>query len=252
MSEPWSMPWSAPVFTRPPHSWKGVRSVVMAFQPDPAGLAAVLPPVLEPGEGAGIVTMLSYGWGDGHRTHPFNEAVVLVPVKLDGAEGNFVPFIYVTTDEAMIAGREIAGWPKKLADITWERDGDRFHGSVTRWGSTIIDIEGDFATLPEDDGSMAALMSNGQRPTFNYKLIPGPGEEIEVEEITSSTLDILPSEMAVGRGTMRTDSSEDDPVSALVPGASGPLVTMVSDNTIPLGEVVHRIDHRAVLSPVTP
>ena len=99
---------------------------------------------------------------------------------------------------------------------------------------------------------MAALMSNGQRPTFNYKLIPGPGEEIEVKEITSSTLEIAPSEMAVGTGRLRTSSSEDDPVAALVPGADGALVTMVSDNTIPLGEVVHRIDHRAVLSPVTP
>ena len=146
MSEPWSMPWSAPVFTRPPHSWKGVRSVVMAFQPDPAGLAAVLPPALEPGEGAGIVTMLSYGWGDGHRTHPFNEAVVLVPVRLNGAEGNFVPFIYVTTDEAMIAGREIAGLAQEAGrHHLGARLGDRFHGSVTRWGTTVIDIR---ATSP--------------------------------------------------------------------------------------------------------
>jgi acetoacetate decarboxylase len=229
-----------------------VRSVVMAFKPDPAALAAVLPPVLEPGEGAGMITMLSYGWGHGQRIHPFNEAVVLVPVTLNGIEGNYVPFIYVTTDEAMIAGREIAGWPKKLADITWERDGDNFTGSVTRWGTTILEIEGDFAELPEDDGSMAALMSGGSRPTLNYKLIPGPGEEIEVEEITSSTLEIAPSEMAVGVGRLRTASSEDDPVAMLVPDGSGPLIAMVSDNTIPLGEVVHRIDDRAVLFPAAP
>ena len=252
MSEPWSMPWSAPVFTTPPHSWQGVRSVVMSFQPDPAGLAAVLPPVLEPGEGPGMITMLSYPWGSPQRTHPFNEAVVLVPVKMDGVEANYVPFIWVTTDEAMIAGREIAGWPKKIADIAFERDGDSFRGSVTRWGTKLIEIEGDFSQLPEDDGSMAALMSNGQRPTYNYKLIPGPGEDIEVEEITSSSLDITPSEMAVGAGRLTTASSEDDPVAALVTDNAGPLVGMVSDNTIPLAEVVRRLDHRAVLAPTAP
>lgn len=244
MSEPWSMPWSAPVFSRPPHAWKGVRSVVMAFRPDPDQLAAALPPMLEAGDGLGMVSMLSYGWGDGHRTHPFNEAVVLVPVKLNGTEGNYVPFIYVTTDEAMIAGREMAGWPKKLADVSWERHGDRFAGSVTRWGVTILEVEGDLSTAPEDDGSIAALMAGGQKPTFNYKLIPGPGEQIEVEEITSSSLQILPSDVGIGSGRIRTTSSEDDPLSALVPSGAGPLVAMVSDNTIPLGEVVHRIERR--------
>ncbi len=249
MSEPWSMPWAAPVFTPPPHSWQGVRSVVMAFQPDPDGLAAVLPPALEPGDGAGIVTMLTYPWGSPQRTHPFSEAVVLVPVKLGAMEANYVPFIYVTTDEAMIAGREAAGWPKKIADISWESDGDRFHGSVTRWGTTIIEIEGDLSTSPEEDGSIAALMSNGQRPTLNYKLIPGPGNEIEVEEITSTSLEIVPSDVAFGLATIRTASSEDDPIATLVPNGSAALVSLVSDNTIPVGEVVHRIDHRAVLGP---
>lgn len=244
MAEPWSMPWSAPVFTVPPHSWKGVRSVVLPFTPDPEALAAVLPPALAPGEGTALVTMLSYGWGHGQRIHPFNEAVVLVPVTLDGEPGNYVPFIYVTTDEAMLAGREIAGWPKKLADIVWERDGDRFHGSVTRWGTTVIEIEGDLSAPPDDTDALAAMMAGGQKPTFNYKLIPGPGDEIEVEEITSSRLEIAPSDVVVGTATLTTSSSEDDPVAALVPATTGPLVAMVSDNTIPLAEVAKRIDGR--------
>lgn len=245
MSDPWSMPWAAPVFDPPPHSWQGVRSVVMSFQPDPEGLAAVLPPPLEPGEGPGMLTMLSYPWGSPQRTHPFNETVVLVPVRLGDEVANYVPFIYVTTDEAMIAGREMAGWPKKIADIAFERDGDSFRGSVTRFGEKLIEVEGDFSALPEDDGSMAAIMANGQRPTYNYKLIPGPGLEMEVEEITSSSLDIVPSEVAVGAGTLRAWSSEDDPVARVVAGASGAIVGMVSDNTIPLAEVVHRIERRA-------
>ncbi len=248
MSEPWSMPWSAPVFTTPPHSWQGVRSVVMGFTPDPATLAAILPAPLEPGDGPGLVTMLTYPWGHPQRTHPFDEAVVLVPVRLGDLEANYVPYIYVTTDEALIAGREAAGWPKKIATITWERDGDRFAGRVTRWGTTILEIDGDFSSPPAD-GDLGQVVAGGGRPTLNYKLIPGPGTDIEVEEITSSSLEIAPSDVAVGTGTLRTASSEDDPLAALVPATTGPLVALTSDNTIPVGEVIHRIDRRAVLAP---
>lgn len=242
MSEPWSMPWSAPVFTPPPHSWNGVRSVVLPFRPDPAGLAAVLPPGLEPGDGPGLVTMLSYPWGNTGRVHPFNEAVVLVPVCFEGTQGSYVPFIYVTTDEALIAGREIAGWPKKLAEIVWDRDGDRFHGAVTRWGVTILDVDGDLSAPPSDEALQDLLGATGSKPTFNYKLIPGPGSEVEIEEITSTRLEIVPSEAVVGTGRITATSSPDDPVGLLVASTTTPMVAMVSDNTIPLGEVVRRIE----------
>lgn len=244
MTKPWSMPWSAPVFTVPPHSWQGVNSVVLPFEPVRSVLEAILPPPLEPGEGPGLITMLSYPWGHPQRTHPFNEAVILVPVRLNGAEGNYVPYIYVTTDEAMIAGREAAGWPKKIADITWEREGDNFRGSVTRWGTTILEIEGDLSKTPDNSDTLGGLLAGGARPTYNYKLIPGPGDEIEVEEITSSVLEIVPSDVAVGSCSLKASSSEDDPLGDLVPASNGPLVALVSDNTIPLGEVVHRVEHR--------
>ncbi len=247
MPEPWSMPWSAPVFVTPPHAWKGVRSVVLPFQPAREVLAEILPPPLEPGEGPGLVTMLTYPWGHNVRIHPFSEAVVLVPVVMEGVEANYVPYIYVTTDEAMIAGRETAGWPKKLADISWEREGDTFRGSVTRWGTTILTVEGDLSAAPTDDGSMAQLLAGGQRPTYNYKLIPGPGDQMEVEEVTSTRLEIVPSDVSVGTGSITTASSEDDPLGELVPATSGPIVAMVSDNTIPAGEVVRRIGRRAAL-----
>lgn len=44
MELPVSMPWSAPVFPRPPHRWEGVRSVVFPFLPDAAEVARILPP----------------------------------------------------------------------------------------------------------------------------------------------------------------------------------------------------------------
>ena len=246
MVQPVSMPWSTPVFPPPPHAWNGVRTAVFPFAIDVDAVRAVLPPALEAAEGVGMVALLSYPWGANIRIHPFNEAVVLVPARCNGQLGTYVPFIYVTTDEALIAGREAAGWPKKLAEITWERDGDRVRVAVVRWGRTLLAFDGEVNVDLPADADLAGLagLAGEPVPTFNYKLVPGPGDEIEVEEVIATTLEIVPSAIEVGMGTLVAASSEDDPVASVVPSAGGPFAALVSDNTIPCGTVVHRVDGR--------
>jgi acetoacetate decarboxylase len=240
MTFPISMPWSAPAFSRPPHAWKGVGMAVFPFTPRPEALRKVLPPGIEPAEGQGMITMLCYPQSE---IHPFNELVVLVPVRVGATRGNYVPYIYVTTDEALIAGREIAGFPKLIADVRWERDGGRFRGSATRWGQEILRLEGNIdAPLPPE---LAVAQGQASRaPTINYKLIPGPGGEIEVEEITAVDLELEPRAAEIGRGRVRCDPSAHDPLAELVPESEGPLIMLLSDNTIPPGRVLQRIERK--------
>ncbi len=243
MPDPVTFPWQAPLFPPPPHSWRGVEMMVFPFAPDAGELAAILPPGLEARDAMGMVTMLSYPPGEGTGIHPFREAVVLVPVTCDGAEGNYVPYIYVTTDEALVAGREIAGWPKKLADIAFERDGDSFRGTVIRWGSELLRLEG---TLdgPAPDELLGMQGEAASTPTFNYKVIPDPAGEVVIEQITSSRLEIVPRRMELGTGRLTTASSDTDPLGRLVPASEGPLVALLSDNTIPAAEVAKELPAR--------
>lgn len=251
MPDPITFPWQSPLFPPPPHSWRGVEMMVFPFAPEPAQVAAILPPGLDARDGMGLVTMLSYPPGDGTGIHPFREAVVMVPVTCDAAggnadgnaEGNYVPYIYVTTDEALVAGREIAGWPKKLADITFERDGASFRGSVTRWGETLLTLEGTL-TGPAPDDLLEMQGAAASTPTLNYKLIPDPAGEVVIEQITSSRLEIVPRRMELGTGRLTTASSDADPLGRLVPASEGPLVALLSDNTIPAAEVVKELPAR--------
>ena len=241
MDEPITMPWSAPMFGPPPHAWKGVRMVAFPFGPVAETLEEILPPPFEPGEGLGMISMPTYPTGE-TGIHPFNELVVLVPGRLGDIEGNYVPYIYVTTDEALIAGREIAGWPKRLAEISWERDGDRFTGTATRWGTPILTLEAELqGPLPEEAAEQTA---GADAPTLNYKLIPGPAGEIEVEEVTLTRLEMHPREIEIGTARIRCENGADDPLADLIPASEGMLVAMVSDNTIPAGEVFQRIERR--------
>lgn len=244
MSQPISMPWSAPVFAEPPHSWEGVDLAVFTYSPNTEGVAAVLPPGIEPGEGMGLITMLSYPHS---QVRPFKELVVLVPVTVDGAAGNYIPHIYVTTDEALIAGREIAGYPKLIADIEWEREGDNFHFSASRWGTEFLRCDGT-VTGPAPDGMEQMQSEASTRPTYNYKLIPGPAGEIEVEEITSTNLEVVPTKVELGSAKLTTTPAEGAPVANIVPSSEGMLIVMKSNNAIPAGKVVKRISGRVEAS----
>lgn len=57
MSDPITMPWQAPVFPPPPHRWKGVQVAIFPFAPDPATVARILPPGMEPRSGMGLITI---------------------------------------------------------------------------------------------------------------------------------------------------------------------------------------------------
>jgi acetoacetate decarboxylase len=242
MAQPISMPWSAPVFPQLPHRWQGVRIAAFPFTPRPGSVERILPPAMQAVEGPGLVTLLSYPPND--DIHAFKELVVMVPVCVDGTTGNYVPYIYVTTDEALIPGREIAGFPKKLAEVEWEREGDRFRGSVTRWGKRILSVEGQI------EGPMPEQIAAAQRgvagtPSLNYKLIPGPAGEIAIEEITKTQVEISPREQELGKATLRCEASDLDPLADLVPEGESAMVVMLSDNTIPAGEVLKQIKRRA-------
>ena len=50
----------------------------------------------------------------------------------DGNMGYYIPYIYVTNDAALAAGRELAGAPKKLAKIELEKKYDVIQGILER------------------------------------------------------------------------------------------------------------------------
>jgi acetoacetate decarboxylase len=214
------------------------------FTPRPGAVERILPPGMKPADGPGMVTLLSYPPTE--FQHPFEEAVVLVPVQVDETLGNYIPYIYVTTDEALIPGREIAGFPKKLAEIEWGRDGDRVHGSVTRWGKKILSLEGRVqGPMPEAAASGGGDGPGPGAPALNYKLVPGPAGEIEIEEITKVQLEVIPREQEIGQARIGSEPSDFDPIADLIPEEEGPMIVMLSDNTIPAGEVLKQMKRKA-------
>lgn len=78
----------------------------------------------------GGVNVLRYGFS---QIGPYQEEFSFIQVQDPQGEcGYYIPYIYVTTDAAMAAGRELLGAPKKLATITLGWQNDVIQGALER------------------------------------------------------------------------------------------------------------------------
>jgi len=63
----------------------------------------------------------------------YNEVISCIIAKdIHGKMGYYIPYIYVTNDAALAAGRELAGAPKKLADVKLENKLDFIQATLER------------------------------------------------------------------------------------------------------------------------
>ncbi|OAF02802.1 hypothetical protein AYJ54_25715 [Bradyrhizobium centrolobii] len=88
-----------------------------------------LTPAADPA--VGVVGIANYG---SSIVGPYLEQYSGIEVRDPGGEtGFYIPYIYVTTNDAALAsGREILGAPKKLAHIALTREGSLIQGTLER------------------------------------------------------------------------------------------------------------------------
>src|SRR5687767_9449293 len=72
----------------------------------------------------------------------YREAGVFFEVTHFGRRAVYSPWMLVDDDVALIVGRELLGYPKKLGEFTWSIDGDSIDASCTRRGHTLVTMTG--------------------------------------------------------------------------------------------------------------
>ena len=109
-----SMPSYAPLFPKPPYFYNSASLMIFPYATD-EGAAQMVPNVMELADPptAGLV-FASY---PSSTLGPYDEVVQYLDVVYEGAKYKFATFLYVTTDSAMSAGREMGGYPKKIGRI---------------------------------------------------------------------------------------------------------------------------------------
>ncbi|MHA3964427.1 MAG: acetoacetate decarboxylase family protein [Candidatus Thorarchaeota archaeon SMTZ1-45] len=198
----------------------------------------LLPPPLGP---ADILACKAFV-AEYHKTNfipPYNEAAVYIPCQYKGEIGSYCLAMPVTTDIAMIGGREVYGYPKKIAEsISITREGNEVHGLCIRNGFPIIEIKGTMTGILEST-------EGAQGPDFLIKSIldeKGVGARrnpILVRQQNYSDFE----KIEVGEGSMSFGESKYDylhevPIDQV-------LAIMYMENgiiTMPPGEVIAEVD----------
>ena len=120
----------------------GAEMVSVVARTDPAVAAAVLPKPLQPPKDPVVSAFVAH-YPQTNFSAGYSEGALFVGAQYRGEQGLYCLAMPVDDDTAMIAGREGVGFPKKMAEISLERDGSRVVGSVVRHGVEILHIEGD-------------------------------------------------------------------------------------------------------------
>jgi acetoacetate decarboxylase len=165
----------SPVFSPPypplPHHFSDVHGIQILCQAPKGAIKRALASPLEPvGDGDLFVLLLAWTPDVEKQGYNVHEIAINAPVKWNDKVGNTTLIEYIDSDMGLIAGREIYGWPKKMADITW---------SKTATGWMIV------ANKMKDQGSVPLMkveykVSNstpeikwpGMGPTFLVRRIP--------------------------------------------------------------------------------
>lgn len=150
-----------------------LSSIVGAFPAPVAKVQEVLPsdklkPV-QPMPGTAIVALVAEEFRAVDVIGPYNEFGVMIPVAYEtagnvpGLPGLYVLHLPVTSEEARLSGVEIYGFPKFLADISFEQAGEIHRCRVRAEEKDIITMEvRKSATEPQSEDIYYYAVKDGQ------------------------------------------------------------------------------------------
>ncbi|MFA5889904.1 MAG: acetoacetate decarboxylase family protein [Actinomycetota bacterium] len=206
-----AIPRVSPLYPDPPYLYEGSRMAVAMYRIPPESAQALLPQGMQFG---GLEACLAiFADYQTSTVGAYHEVVFLVSAEYEGVHGFFCPFIYVTTDATLASGREIWGFPKKIAKISVDKKGDSVSASITRAGASI-ELRAS-VTNSADPAMVSALTA---MPTFNEKIIPSAdGLGVDVSAITSTSMTLTPSVALAGPGTIKISGGPQDAWDLLIP-----------------------------------
>jgi hypothetical protein len=130
----YSMPADAAAYQSPPFYYRNTRSISVAFETDTEAALQALPAPLAISEPAtAVLSFYEYPWT---TFGPYNEAILSLLVEHKGRPMSYIMHIAVTTEPPMLAGREIWGFPKKLAQIEFKSEKDMVYGTLETSGGS--------------------------------------------------------------------------------------------------------------------
>ena len=230
-----AMPLTSPAFPMGPYRFVNREFLIIAYRTDPEKLRALVPEPLEIAEPIVKFEFIrmpdSTGFGD------YTESGQVIPVSFQGRQGGYTHCMFLDDHPPIAGGRELWGFPKKLAKPTLRPEIDTLVGTL------------DYGPVRVATGTMgykhkaldlAAVAKSLATPTWLLKIIPHVDGTARICELVEYYL-----EDVTVKGAWSGPAALSLAPHALAPVAELPVLEVVSathlvaDLTLGLGKVVH-------------
>lgn len=173
------------------------------FLTTPETIQNLLPPGLEPTEEPLMVAMV--GRWQSNCVADYDGGALYVAARHGDIEATYVLAMHMSTDAAIIYGREVLGEPKKYAEMDIRKRGNRMSGWLGKDGVRLIEIEADLHT---DLGPAQETGAN-----FNVKALPATdGNGLEHDAVlTLAEFNLDLSVNREGTGSLILRGTPQDP-----------------------------------------
>jgi len=234
-SNAFAMPLTSPAFPPGPYRFVHREFLVITYETDMDALRAVVPEPLvvsEPIVKYEFIRMPdSTGFGD------YTESGQVIPVSFEGAKGGYVHAMYLNDHPPIAGGRELWGFPKKLAEPTLRVDVDTLVGTLDYRSVRVASATMGFKhrSVPAE-GVLASLAA----PNFLLKIIPHvDGTPRICELVRYYTTNVQLHGAWTGPGALELHAHALAPVADLPVKRVISAMHFIADLTLDLGEVVY-------------
>ena len=230
-----AMPLTSPSFPPGPYRFINREFLIITYRTDMDALRAVVPEPLEVADPIVKYEFIrmpdSTGFGD------YTESGQVIPVSFKGQKGGFVHSMYLNDDAPIAGGRELWGFPKKLADPSLRVEKDTLVGTLDYGSLRVANATMGYKHKALDT---AAVKASLEAPGFLLKIIPHVDGTPRICELVRYYLEDI-----TVKGAWTGPAGLELFDHALAPVAELPVREVISathiltDLTLGLGEVVY-------------
>ena len=230
-----AMPMTSPAYPPGPYRFVDREFVIVTYRTDPERLRKLVPEPLEIEEPLVKFEFIrmpdSTGFGD------YTEAGQVIPVSFRGRKGSYTHCMFLNDHPPIAGGRELWGFPKKLAQPSLRTETDLLVGTLD-YGPVRVAT----ATMGYKHGQTDANAAEAALAAPNYllKIIPHVDGSARICELVEYYLeDIQIKGVWTGPGALSLTAHALAPVAELPVLEVVSAMHLVADLTLGLGRVVY-------------
>ncbi len=230
-----AMPLTSPCYPRGPYRFINREFMIITYETDLDLLKEIVPEPLEvtdPIVKFEVIRMPdSTGFGD------YTESGQVIPVSYKGKKGGYVHSMFLDDEAPIAAGREIWGFPKKLAQPSLKVTNETLVGQLNYENIAVATATMSYKYNTLDLNKVKEQL---MAPNYLLKIIPDVDGSVRICELVEYYLaDLTVKGAWTGEGALHLVPHAMAPVAALPVRKIISATHILTDLTLPYGKVVH-------------